>query len=462
MNKGYMNFLNYACTIVILIVTLLAFERAVNAEEAPKPPLFSGGDGGKHQYYVSPKGSDSGDCTKDQPCSLQRGLKRAQAGESVILTDGTYKEQLTTQNNGKKENHIVIRAENKGEAKIKKHVKNPVHIKHNYITISGLWVSDEKASTQGSAIMSIYHKGGNHHIIIEDCTLFQAGDVAFNITGRNEKNHHIIFRNNFVDGAAYNPKDYGGPTENATGEALYIGITKNGPGVDNIMIYNNKIRDFSSNGIDVKKTVSNAWIFGNEFYEDVPFKKHGVHDNNRDGLILLQGSANYFYENTIHDCDAGSQIIYPRSSTNSKPNLVYNNVIYNCDNNKLAVRYKGSNSGADPKVFNNTFYNLKSHKVETGGKLIVKNNIGLNGVSGNLSTADFDDSYFNNPSKGDFSLTSSAKKALDKATDGPVASKDFERNQISGQERDYGAFEHGSTMKTLFPPTALRMIKSER
>ena len=456
-----MNIVNCVFTIVILVVTLVVFARAVNAEQAPPPPLFSGGDGEKRQYYVAPDGGDANDCgEKSKPCSLNTGLNRAQAGESVILTDGTYAQQLETRRSGKAGNHIVIRAEHNGKAKIEKNVGNIVHIKHDYITIRGLWVSDKRSSPKGSGVIRIYRNGGNHHIIIEDCTIFQAGMVGFSVTGVKNKNHHIIFRNNFINGSGYN-KNF------STGEAIYIGkFTNDAPGVENIMIYGNKVRDFTSNGVDVKVTATKVWIYNNEFYDQVPFAAHGVPDHFRDGTILIQGSEGYVFNNIIRDSDVQSQIIEARASTNSKPNLIYNNIIYNCVNHKWAVSYKKSNDnmGAATQVFNNTFFNLASHKVETDDKLIVKNNIGLDldNVPANLSTSEFDKTYFQNSSAGNFALTSLAIKALNKATNRPFSSTDFRDNQISGQNRDYGAFEHGSTTKEIPPPTALRMIKDDR
>jgi hypothetical protein len=455
MKKGYMNIVNCVFTIAALVV-LVVFARAVNAEQAPPPPLFSGGDGEKRQYYVSPDGGDANDCgEKSKPCSLNTGLNRAQAGESVILTDGTYAQQLVTRRSGKADNHIVIRAEHNGKAKIEKSMGDPVLIKHDYITIRGLWVSDKRSSPKSFATIRIYRNGGNHHIIIEDCTIFQAGMVGFSVTGAKKKNNHIIFRNNFIDGSGYN-KDF------STGEAIYIGKFDDAPGVENIMIYGNKIRDFTSNGIDVKVTATKVWIYNNEFYDQVPFAAHGVPDHFRDGTILIQGAEAYVFNNIIRDSDVQSQIIEARASANSKPNLIYNNVIYNCVNHKLAVSYKSGNGGVATQVFNNTFFNLDSHEVGTDNKLIVKNNIGLNGVPDNLSTSEFDKSYFQNSSVGNFTLTPLAVKALNKATNRPLSSTDFHDNQISGQNRDYGAFEHGSTTQKIPPPTALRMIKDDR
>ncbi|ETX01432.1 MAG: hypothetical protein ETSY1_07360 [Candidatus Entotheonella factor] len=443
---------------IMAIITLSGLKQPIEAQEAPKPPIFKDGGGQGKSYFVDPNGR-ARNCTQQSPCALNEGIKQAKAGDSVVLLDGTYKQNLETRRDGADGKHIVIRAQNKGKAKIIDNVGNLIHIKHSYITIRGLYAHDKSASVKGTSTIRISIKGGQHHIIIEDCTIFRSGNSGFVVTGKDKINRHIIFRNNFIDGTGYNtnPRHAG----NLPSEAMYIGKAGgfgNAPGVENIMIYNNKIRDFSSNGLDIKATVKKAWIYNNEFYDQVPYEAHGLKTHSRDGTVLIQGGEIYFYNNKIHNCDPHSQVFKIRKSTTSKPNLVYNNVIYNIKNNRRAILFFSGNRGATSQVYNNTFYRLKNSNVDASNReLVIKNNIGINGVGDNLSTSDAKASYFKAPSNGDFSLTSSATKAINKARSKPVASKDATGRQIVGNNRDYGAFEYSKNgneeNKRPLPPT---------
>lgn len=62
-------------------------------------------------YYVSPQGDDAGPGTKAKPFkTLSKAVKKARAGDTVILRKGTYRETLRFQNSGTKENPLVFRA----------------------------------------------------------------------------------------------------------------------------------------------------------------------------------------------------------------------------------------------------------------------------------------------------------------------------------------------------------------
>src|SRR5262245_11953647 len=41
-------------------------------------------------YYTSPRGSDSNPCSQSSPCALSTGVARLQAGDTLIMQEGTY------------------------------------------------------------------------------------------------------------------------------------------------------------------------------------------------------------------------------------------------------------------------------------------------------------------------------------------------------------------------------------
>ncbi|MFB3906103.1 MAG: hypothetical protein ACE15E_21875 [Acidobacteriota bacterium] len=69
-------------------------------------------------YYVSPSGSGQ-ECTPDSPCSLATGLSRPQAGDEVILLDGTYSQPLIIRQGGAPDLPVTVRAANMGAAVVR-------------------------------------------------------------------------------------------------------------------------------------------------------------------------------------------------------------------------------------------------------------------------------------------------------------------------------------------------------
>lgn len=63
--------------------------------------------------YVSPNGRSSR-CTSGSPCSLKSGMNKARSGDTVVLKDGTYRDNLIT-----RRDNVKIEAARTGRAKIK-------------------------------------------------------------------------------------------------------------------------------------------------------------------------------------------------------------------------------------------------------------------------------------------------------------------------------------------------------
>lgn len=403
---------------------------------APTPTIFSGGTGSAASHYASPTGSGS-TCSSASPCSLTTCISQTFAGESCILKNGTYSETgpIVTVRDGTSGNHIVIKAENSRQAVVQtNNTDRAIRIKHNYITVSGIYIDSQH---KGHGIGNDFN-GGQNHIIIEDCTVYQAGRAGIRINDKGDLgSDHIIIRNNFVNGSGYED----GQTVT---EGMYIGEASGVNGnVHDVFIYGNQVRDFASNCLDSKNTNKDLWYFQNICYEDVDPSVHGVGDPvaARDFIIGLQGSGNYAYNNFIHDIDDDGDIFDIRKSTDSTPNLAYNNVICCSPNVTKAIEARPGNSGAIGKVFNNTFYSLGGYAInETDHTLTIVNNIGLTRTNNLAPPAS---NYFTNAANADFHLTSLATNAIDQASGEPFSLLDYDGSAINNGTRDYGAFESG-------------------
>jgi hypothetical protein len=62
-------------------------------------------------FYVAPTGSATAGCSRAEPCSLSFAAASAQAGDVVVLMDGTYAEPLNVANSGTATDWITFRAD---------------------------------------------------------------------------------------------------------------------------------------------------------------------------------------------------------------------------------------------------------------------------------------------------------------------------------------------------------------
>jgi len=427
--------------VLTLLLILLSCVTSYAATGAPAPPLFTGGTGSAATYYVTPGGPVGGGeaCSLGDPCGLQEGIDRAQANETVILLDGTYNnEELQTTRSGTAGNHIIFRAQNKGLAKIDTNDQEPVQIDHNYITFDGLWVSDKANGDEADAAFRFDFQGGIHHIIIENCTTFHTGDVAIRATGNSAEDHDIIIRFNLFDGCGYNTDIENPPSNNIDGECIYMGQGGGGPGVDDVMIYGNEIRDWTSNAIDLKPSVTNAWMYDNIIHSSANFQDHGTQPVVEDGAIHLIGENMYFYNNKIFNLKDSNRVFRTRTP-NGSTHMYYNNVVYDApDINTLFEADSGNGTGW---LFNNTFWDLASYAVDDGGyNLNVEANLGV-GTGDGLTIGQMNANWFLNAAAGQFQLTDNATLAIDAADTDPFSALDHDGTAINGADRDVGAYE---------------------
>ena len=311
-------------------------------------------------YYVSPKGSGSA-CTKTSPCSLKTGISKGRSGDEVVLLSGTYKTPFNTKHDG-----VLIRADQRHKAVLKHakgHVdgKHIIGIKHDKITIRGLRVDGERKAGANHGLIRFYT---SRNVVIEDNIVENGAGELISIGGSrpNDSISKVIVRHNLLQGAGFN---------NEYGEGIYVGYYQGkSVKVRDVEIYGNTLRLFSDNGIDVKPPTEDVRIHHNIFEDQV--ERGGKYGNT--GTLVMQGSGHEFHDNIIRNVIGGSAVLNVVSRGGNK---IYNNVIRNSKKTAKAVRSRGSGNGSATTVTNNLFCNLSGTKVDTGGKMTVRNNPGL-------------------------------------------------------------------------------------
>jgi hypothetical protein len=416
-------------------------------DHAP-PPLFTGGEGTGTQRFISPGGGGNA-CSVGTPCSWTTAINASQPNDAVIFTNGTYPITLATVRSGLEGRHIVIKAQNEGMASITGSAQDQMLISHSYITVRGLKFFDTKtgfpnASFPGGSLstMHIDNSSGAHHHIIENNTFEHCANICFAVLGSTNINTHLIIRNNIFDGAGYKADHSGRPVRISSQVA-------GAPGAENVVIYGNTIMDFTGPAIEVSQTGKKVWIFENTIHTAATAASHGTSpEPPRLGLIHLRGSETYFYNNIVRDAAFGTKMVTVRNSATSIKNLIYNNVFDTITGNDDAVFCETGNIGPAAEVYNNTFWGLTDHTVGVVDcPVTVVNNIGINGVTNNLATADFNSTYFNDAAAGDFTLTVNAVNAFNAVSVAPWSTTDKSGKGIVGSAKDYGAYEYGG-----FPP----------
>lgn len=154
-------------------------------------------------YYISPTGSDANTGASTSPwASFNHAMTNLQAGDELVLQDGTFKQSLTVTASGEEGNPILIRAENDGGAFVDgEFSKTPLRIGTGIhdIVIEGIsfrnsddYVVDvSNASRIVLRRITAAHTGsstGNYHqvqmvrsndVLVEDVAAFGLGRTVF-------------------------------------------------------------------------------------------------------------------------------------------------------------------------------------------------------------------------------------------------------------------------------------------
>ncbi|MBA4387616.1 MAG: hypothetical protein C0404_06515 [Verrucomicrobia bacterium] len=317
-------------------------------------------------YYVSTAGSDTNPGTQALPWrTIGKASSVMVAGDTVLVSAGTYNESITTTRNGAPGNRIVFRAAGTVNT-------GSWAILHNYITVDGFSLSGNSI-----AISSRDGTNGSYCEVLNN--KINAGDISMayksNPTGNLIKGNHLY-------GAVSPAGDW--PQIQIWGSNSIAEYNDIGPNSDidafrfwgtGHIIRHNYVHD-TTYSPDSKAHSDGFQTFG----DNGDSANNIVIENNR----FINSEGQLF--NTSQDGVAGIHDLIFRN------NVVVNYSRQNC-NVGLPYFY----------IYNNTFYNVGLIYQVTGGPglpfngsyLVVKNNIfvGMNG----LANTDFDNVY-NNPS----------------------------------------------------------------
>ncbi|GIU71527.1 MAG: hypothetical protein KatS3mg003_1006 [Candidatus Nitrosocaldaceae archaeon] len=323
---------------VTLAIVLLVYPLAIDGAE-------------QRVYYVSPNGNDNNDgLTPNTPFkSIMKALKLAKAGDTIILADGVYREDIDSVRDGEENNPITIKG-NKDAILKAKNDDRIVEINHDYIILQGFTI-DGHYKKEGKDYYTdklIWVQGASNVRII-NMTIKNAGDECIRLkyfASNNEIAYNII-RNCGVTDFKYN----GG---GKNGELIYIGTAPE-------QLHKNPTDDIDRS--------NNNWIHHNLFdvrgSECVDIKEGSMYnlieynicrsmDDEDSGGFSIRGNNNIIRYNEIYDNKGVGIRLGGDTEQDGINNDVYDNIIYN--NKKGAIRFIVEPQN---KICNNTIYDEK-------------------------------------------------------------------------------------------------------
>ena len=225
------------------------------------------------------------------PDDFEAAVAALSPGEELVLRGGTYTfdENITLRANGTQSQPIVIRA---------KAGENPILTQatsqQNVVEING---------SSHLVIRGLEFTGGSHgirlidsdFITIEDCEVYETGDVAISANSGGTYEGLRILHNHIHH-------------TNGTGEGMYLGCNNDACRVANSLIEGNYIHHTN------RSTVSQG-----------------------DGIEIKEGSyGNVIRDNVIHDTHYPGILVYSTVG-NGPPNVIERNVIWNVNDNTVQM-----------------------------------------------------------------------------------------------------------------------------
>ena len=305
-------------------------------------------------YFVSSSGSDNFNEEQSQNRgtpfqTIQRAVDAARAGDTVIVLDGTYREEIFLRHSGNADEEIVIRAENQEGARL----LGFIHGRDvSYVTIDGFDVtnSNDDVITQGIVFFESHHITVSNNLVRDSF----GGGIAFN------QSDSILIEGNTTSGNAFfSPDAHSGISvyqpqrrEDATGE--YGVIIRNNISFNNINLVGNQNccggRPTDGNGI-VLDDYQNSQESGNgiDYDRRTLVENNITFDNGGNGIHVFRSHDIDIRNNTsvgnVMNLNNGAQI----NVSASRDVNVYNNIV-SADSGQNAVR--SSNSSRVTLEFN--------------------------------------------------------------------------------------------------------------
>lgn len=213
------------------------------------------------------------------------------AGEELVLRGGvyTFNGNITVAVNGTAANPIVIRAKDGEQPILEQATGNQNVIEINgasYLVLRGLTV---RGGSHGIRLIN------SDFITIEDCEIYETGDVALSANSGGTYEGLVIRRNHIHH-------------TNGTGEGMYLGCNSDGCRIANSLIEANYVHH--TNRASVQQG---------------------------DGIEIKEGSyGNIVRDNVVHDTNYPGILLYSTVG-NGPPNIVEGNAVWNSNDNTMQV-----------------------------------------------------------------------------------------------------------------------------
>lgn len=235
-------------------------------------------------------------------------------GDELVLRGGvyTFDENITVSVNGTANLPIIIRSRDGEEAILEQATAN-----NNVLEINGSTFLELRRLTV---------RGGSHgirlinsdSITIEECEIYETGDVALSANSGGTYENLIIRRNHIHH-------------TNGTGEGMYLGCNNDGCRIANSLIENNYVHDTNRPSVD-----------------------------QGDGIEIKDGSyGNVVRDNVVHDTKYPGILLYSTAG-NGPPNIIEGNIVWNSGDNTMQV-------AADAVIRNNIILGNVSFQAHQSG-----------------------------------------------------------------------------------------------
>jgi len=298
-------------------------------------------------YFVSPSGSDDFNAEQSQDRStpwrsIQRAVDAARAGDTVIVLDGTYVEEIFLGHNGNADADIVIRAENQEGVRL----LGFIHGREvSYITVEGFDITnaDDGLITRGIVFFESHHITIRNNLVRDS---FGGGIAA-------DQSDSILIEGNTTSGNAFfQPEAHSGISiyqpqrrENAEGE--YGIIIRNNISFNNINQVPNPNfgRPTDGNGIVLDDYQNSQAPSGNGVAYDrrTLVENNITYDNGGNGIHVFRSHDIDIRNNTsvgnVMNLNNGAQINVSASENVN----IYNNIV-SAPDGENAVRTTNSSN----------------------------------------------------------------------------------------------------------------------
>ncbi|NOQ64235.1 MAG: DUF1565 domain-containing protein [Methyloprofundus sp.] len=328
--------MTYKNSIIPALITALSSLTVMHSALAA-PPSFH------KSYYIHPNGNDQALGSMSAPYkTIQHALKQARAGETIVLMEGVYLQDVKSVHAGTADKPIRIvglpGAIVKGAGNTSIFDIRHSYIELNHFTIDGLFNKKKKAA--GYRKKLVYIKALKNKKItgvkLLYMTIQNARDECVRI--KYQAHHNEVAFSKILD-CGIEDYVYGDPTKNHNGEAIYIGTapeqikvgknpTKHVDRSNENWIHHNYIEPNGSECVDVKEGSEKNLI---EFNACKHEKDKNV------GGISIRGNNNTIRNNHVTDNDGAGIRLGGDTADQGINNHVYNNHLANNMNSGLKI-----------------------------------------------------------------------------------------------------------------------------